>query len=92
MGLEGAVRLGFRDELAAAAEGEERDALFARMVQAAYDVGRGLNAATAFELDDVIDPADTRRWIVATLGDAPGPRSAEERRSAAGAGRWVDPW
>jgi acetyl-CoA carboxylase carboxyltransferase component len=91
MGLEGAVRLGFRDELAAAPEGEERDALFARMVQAAYDVGRGLNAATAFELDDVIDPLDTRRWIVATLGDAPGPRTAAERL-AAPTGRWVDPW
>lgn len=92
MGLEGAVRLGFRDELAAAAEGEERDALFARMVQAAYAAGRGLQVATAFELDDVIDPLDTRRWIVATLGDAPGPRDAEERRAAAGTARWVDPW
>ncbi|CAB4959271.1 unannotated protein [freshwater metagenome] len=91
MGLEGAVRLGFRDELRAAAEGEERDALFARMVDAAYAAGRGLEAATRFELDDVIDPVDTRRWIVATLGDAPGPRTAAERL-ASPAGRWVDPW
>ena len=91
MGLEGAVRLGFRDELRAAAEGEERDALFARMVDAAYAAGRGLEAATRFELDDVIDPVDTRRWIVATLGDAPGPRTAAERL-AVPTGRWVDPW
>jgi len=92
MGLEGAVRLGFRDELAAAAEGEERDGLFARMVEAAYETGKGLSVATAFELDDVIDPLDTRRWITATLGGAPGPRTAEERRAAAGSARWVDTW
>lgn len=92
MGLEGAVRLGFRSELDAAAEGPERDALFARMVDAAYETGRGLSVATAFELDDVIDPVDTRRWIVRTLGDAPGPRDAAERRAAAAAARWVDPW
>lgn len=91
MGLEGAVRLGFRDELAAATQGEEREALFRRMVDAAYDVGRGLHAATAFELDDVIDPMETRRWIVSALGDAPGPRDAAERR-AAPPGRWVDTW
>nr|WP_051470865.1 carboxyl transferase domain-containing protein [Patulibacter minatonensis] len=91
MGLEGAVRLGFSGELAAAAEGEEREALFRRMVDAAYDVGRGLQTATAFELDDVIDPLETRRWIVSTLGDAPGPRTAAERL-AAPRGRWIDTW
>lgn len=62
MGLEGAVRLGFRKELEAAGEGE-RDALFAQLVAAAYEQGKALHAATAFELDDVIDPADTRTRI-----------------------------
>lgn len=92
MGLEGAVRLGFRAELQAAAEGPERDALFARMVDAAYETGKGLSVATAFELDDVVDPVDTRRWIARILGDAPGPRDAAERRAAAPGARWVDPW
>jgi acetyl-CoA carboxylase carboxyltransferase component len=91
MGLEGAVRLGFKAELEAAAEGAERDALFARMVQAAYEHGRGMHAAETFELDDLIDPADTRRWIAATLRDAPGPRDAAGRRAEA-PGRWVDTW
>ncbi|MFC0451773.1 acetyl-CoA carboxylase family protein [Rhodococcus jostii] len=64
MGLEGAVRLGFRKELEALGNPAERDAAFAELVDAAYQHGKALNAATIFELDDVIDPADTRAWIV----------------------------
>ncbi|RZK96070.1 MAG: ATP-grasp domain-containing protein [Rhodococcus sp. (in: high G+C Gram-positive bacteria)] len=64
MGLEGAVRLGFRKELEALDDPAERDAAFAELVDAAYQHGKALNAATIFELDDVIDPADTRAWIV----------------------------
>ncbi|MEU4324354.1 carboxyl transferase domain-containing protein [Nonomuraea dietziae] len=64
MGLEGAVRLGYRKELEAA---EDPDALFEQMVAAAYEHGKAVNAASVFELDDVIDPADTRRWITAAL-------------------------
>lgn len=63
MGLEGAVRLGFRKELAAAANEVERQALFDRLVAAAYQHGKALRSATTFELDDVIDPADSRAWI-----------------------------
>ncbi len=63
MGLEGAVRLGFRKELADVADPVERRALFDRLVQAAYRHGRALNSATTFELDDVIDPAESRAWI-----------------------------
>ncbi|WP_068280724.1 acetyl-CoA carboxylase family protein [Aldersonia kunmingensis] len=63
MGLEGAVRLGFRKELAAVADPAERDRLFDSLVEQAYHHGKALNAATNFELDDVIDPADTRTWI-----------------------------
>lgn len=80
MGLEGAVRLGYRKELA---EAEDPQALFETMVAAAYEHGRALHAATVFELDDVIDPADTRRWIATALASAPPPG---ERR------RWVDTW
>ncbi|MFE2959166.1 acetyl-CoA carboxylase family protein [Nocardia tengchongensis] len=63
MGLEGAVRLGFAKELAAIEDPSQRQAAFEALVQAAYDAGKALTAATVLELDDVIDPADTRRWL-----------------------------
>ncbi|MEE6139451.1 carboxyl transferase domain-containing protein [Mycobacterium sp. 050128] len=63
MGLEGAVRLGFSKELAAAADAGEREQLFEKLVAAAYQHGKALRAATTFELDDVIDPSDSRAWI-----------------------------
>jgi acetyl/propionyl-CoA carboxylase alpha subunit/acetyl-CoA carboxylase carboxyltransferase component len=63
MGLEGAVRLGFRKELAAVADPGERQKLFEKLVEAAYQHGKALTSATTFELDDVIDPADSRAWI-----------------------------
>lgn len=63
MGLEGAVQLGFSRELAEATEGPERAELFDRLVERMYEHGRAVNVASHFEIDDVIDPADTRRWI-----------------------------
>jgi acetyl/propionyl-CoA carboxylase alpha subunit len=63
MGLEGSVRLGFRRELEAAPDEAARDALFNRLVSEAYEQAKAMRAAGAFEIDDVIDPADTRRWI-----------------------------
>lgn len=63
MGLEGAVELGYRKELEEAAEGAERDALFAKLVDAMYEHGKAANVASHFEIDDAIDPADSRRWI-----------------------------
>jgi len=80
MGLEGAVRLGFRKELEAA---EDPEALFEEMVAIAYEHSKALNAASAFELDDVIDPADTRRWIRSSFKDLPPRRG---RRS------FIDTW
>lgn len=85
MGLEGAVRLGFRKELAAVADPTERQQLFDRMVGMAYEQGKALNAASMFEIDDVIDPADTRRWITATLGTANPARDGHRRPN-------VDTW
>ena len=70
MGLEGAVRLGYRNELAAS---EDPDALWAELVGRLYEQGRAVNAASFFELDDVIDPADSRRWITMGLTSAPPP-------------------
>ena len=73
MGLEGAVRLGYRNELAAIDDETERERVFQTMVDAAYEHGRALNSASHFEIDDVIDPADSRRWIATLLtGPAPG--------------------
>ena len=66
MGLEGAVRLGMRRELEAIEDPEERERVFQATVAAAYERGRGVNMAAYGEIDDVIDPADSRRWI-ATL-------------------------
>lgn len=71
MGLEGAVRLGFSKELAAAGSPAEREQLFNRLVAAAYQHGKALRAASTFELDDVIDPSDSRAWI-ARLTEARG--------------------
>ncbi|HJS93618.1 MAG TPA: carboxyl transferase domain-containing protein, partial [Solirubrobacteraceae bacterium] len=70
MGLEGAVRLGMRRELDAIEDPAEREQAYDAAVAAAYERGKGLNMAAYFEIDDVIDPADSRRWI-ATLFDAP---------------------
>ncbi len=68
MGLEGAVRLGMRRELEAIEDPEERERVFKATVAAAYEHGEGINVAAYGEIDDVIDPADSRRWI-ATLFD-----------------------
>jgi acetyl-CoA carboxylase carboxyltransferase component len=68
MGLEGAVRLGMKRELEAIADPQERERVFKATVAAAYEHGQGVNMAAYGEIDDVIDPADSRRWI-ATLFD-----------------------
>jgi len=73
MGLEGAVRLGYRKELEAVDDPAERQALFDEMVARMYEHGKALNTATYFEIDDVIDPADSRRWISAAFAAAPPP-------------------
>jgi len=67
MGLEGAVRLGFARELEAISDPDERAAMESELVERAYEVGGALNVATHFEIDDVIDPADTRRRILDAL-------------------------
>ncbi|MBP6505814.1 MAG: biotin/lipoyl-binding protein [Rhodoferax sp.] len=67
MGLEGAVRLGYRKELEAVPEGDAREALFRRLVEVQYEKGHALNMAATLEIDAVIDPAQTREWIVQAL-------------------------
>ncbi|MFM8411534.1 MAG: carboxyl transferase domain-containing protein, partial [Alphaproteobacteria bacterium] len=73
MGLEGAVKLGFRKELEAIADPEERRRAFDVMVGKAYERGKALNTASHFEIDDVIDPADSRARVVAALRASPPP-------------------
>ena len=73
MGLEGAVKLGYRDELAAIKDPEARKARYEERVAGMYEQGKAINTASLFEIDDVIDPADTRRWIVEGLRACPPP-------------------
>ena len=63
MGLEGAVRLGFARELAEAGDAAAQEELFDQLVDTMYEHGKATNVASHFEIDDVIDPADTRRWV-----------------------------
>ncbi|MGZ4761527.1 MAG: carboxyl transferase domain-containing protein [Ilumatobacteraceae bacterium] len=81
MGLEGAVRLGFRRELDAIEDPAERDVEFQKRVARMYEHGKALNTASHFEIDDVIDPAETRTWMVTLLKSAvpPAPRTAKKR-------------
>jgi acetyl/propionyl-CoA carboxylase alpha subunit len=81
MGLEGAAKLGFRKELEAIEDGEERKAAFEKIVAGMYERGKAVNHASAFEIDDVIDPKDTRHWITSALRSipAPPPRSGKKR-------------
>ena len=67
MGLEGAVRLGYRKELEAVPDAVARETLFRQLVDAHYDKGHALNMAATLEIDAVIDPAQTRQWIVQAL-------------------------
>ncbi|MDE2456691.1 MAG: carbamoyl-phosphate synthase large subunit [Burkholderiales bacterium] len=85
MGLEGAVRLGFRKELEAAAAGAEREALYRKLVEQQYANGSALNMAATLEIDAVIDPTETRDWLLRGLD------SAAATTAPAPAGR-LDTW
>ena len=86
MGLEGAVRLALRKELEAIADEGERERRVRDLTAAAEENAQALNAAALFELDDVVDPAETRSLISATLAATP-------RVDGAAAGRrFVDAW
>ena len=81
MNLEGSVKLGFRKELEAISDPVLRKARFDEMVAEAYERGKALSTATLFEIDDVIDPADTRSWVMAGLRSLPPakPRTGKKR-------------
>ncbi len=87
MGLEGAVKLGFRKELEAAAKEsiEAQKALYEQLVAKSYERGKGINIASFFEIDQVIDPKDCREWIVSGLKSVPKLKGENGRR-------FVDTW
>jgi acetyl/propionyl-CoA carboxylase alpha subunit/acetyl-CoA carboxylase carboxyltransferase component len=87
MGLEGSVKLGYRNELAAIEDPVARKAKFDEMVAAAYASGKAMARGSHPALDDVIDPADTRRWIVGGLKALPPVPPRTEKKL-----RWVDSW
>jgi acetyl-CoA carboxylase carboxyltransferase component len=87
MGLEGAVRLGFRRELDAIEDPVAREDAYSAMVERAYAHGKAINVAAHFEIDDVIDPAHSRDRILHALRSAPPPVARNGRRRP-----FVDPW
>ncbi len=87
MGLEGAVRLGFKKELDALPEGPEREALFQHHLAEHQAKGSAINMAATLEIDAVIDPAQTREWLARGLASAAAPGGASGHRSAG-----IDPW
>jgi len=84
MGLEGAVRLGYRRELEAETDPDAQKALFDKLLGSLYERGKAINVASSLEIDAVIDPADTRRWIMQGL------KSCGRRHSPAR--QFVDAW
>lgn len=80
MGLEGYVRLGFRKEMEAMADPVERDKYYKAKVEELYANGKAVSIASVLEIDEVIDPADTRRWIMAGLQSVPKPAPRRHRK------------
>ena len=87
MGLEGAVKLGYRQELAAVADDAERQALFDKLVAKMYEIGKASEAAAHLEIDAVIDPADTREVILKAIDAA-----SKTKRSHGQRRNFVDTW
>jgi acetyl-CoA carboxylase carboxyltransferase component len=87
MGIEGAARLGYRKELLAASDPAEKQVLFEQLVAAAYERGKAISMASYLEIDDVIDPAESRKWIARGLCSLPAtlPRKGKKRN-------FVDTW
>ena len=80
MGLEGAVKLGYRKELEAIKDPKKRVEAYEKMVADSYQRGRAVNMASHFELDDVIDPAETRNWIMGGLKSLPAIKQREGKK------------
>ena len=84
MGLEGAVELGFKKELDATLDANARQALFDKLVSELYSKGKAVSVASVFEIDAVIDPAETLTWLSRGLKTA--------QRTGKTLRRYVDVW
>jgi len=80
MGLEGAVKLGYRKDLEAIEDPKEREKTYQALVDRMYDVGKAISMADHFEIDDVIDPLDSRRWIVSALKACSHPKTRSGKK------------
>ena len=80
MGLEGYVRLGFRKEMEAIADPVERETYYKAKVAELYANGKAVSIASVLEIDEVIDPADTRHWIMSGLRSVPKPEPRSHRK------------
>ncbi len=86
MGLEGAVKLGFRKELEAETDSEKQQALYEKLVKKSYERGKAISAASFLEFDEVIDPKDTRKWITTAL------QSISTKAKSIENNRMIDSW
>jgi acetyl-CoA carboxylase carboxyltransferase component len=86
MGIEGAIKAGFKKELAAIEDPAQREKLYEQLVGELYKRGKAINIASYLEIDSVIDPADTRKWIMQGIKSVPARRPQEVGHS------FVDPW
>ena len=80
MGLEGQVKLGFRNELAAIEDPRDRLARYEELVARAYERSKAINQGVSFGVDDVIDPMDSRHWIASALGSVPPPEPRRHKK------------
>ncbi len=86
MGLEGAVKAGFKKELAAIEDPQKREEFYEFLVAQLYERGKAINMAAYLEIDAVIDPADTRKWIMQGLKSVPARKPQDSKHN------FVDPW
>jgi acetyl-CoA carboxylase carboxyltransferase component len=86
MGLEGAVKTGFKKELASVKDQEKREELYNSLVASLYERGKAMNAASYLEIDSVIDPADTRKWLMRGLNAVPIRKPVDAYHA------FIDPW
>jgi acetyl-CoA carboxylase carboxyltransferase component len=86
MGLEGAVKLGYRKELEAVSDEKKKQELFNKLVEDLYKKGKSINAASVLEFDTVIDPAETRGWISIILEGRKKPEFVKPKR------KYIDAW
>ncbi|MDE5456404.1 biotin/lipoyl-binding protein [Bradyrhizobium sp. CSA112] len=80
MGLEGYVRLGFRKEMEAIEDPDEREEYYQAKVAELYANGKAVSIASVLEIDEVIDPADTRHWIMSGLRSVPKPEARTTKK------------